>query len=286
MSAHNNNDSRNLFYLALAASILLLLMHFYYYCYGAFSEWKLTRIITDRILENISKTGLFINIFFSKLWALLFVVIAAAGIGGQKDNKPTYESCGLFIASGITVYFLSYFFLRSDDISIAAILYMGSTMTGYLLILAGCVRLSRILPSPFRDNDPFGRDLAGFPQEQRLLHSDFSINLPARYLHKEKQRDSWINIINSRRGILIMGSPGCGKSWFIIEPIIYQLIEKQFALFIFDFKYPVLTHFARHHFKQHYKSYPSGSRFYSINFSDASSSHRCNILDPDRKSVV
>lgn len=54
-----------------------------------------------------------------------------------------------------------------------------------------------------------------FPQEERLLSNEYSINLPAKYNLKGRYRKSWINIINPFRALLVMGSPGSGKSYFI-----------------------------------------------------------------------
>lgn len=133
---------------------------------------------------------------------------------------------------------------------------------------------------PWTRNDPFGRRKAGFPQEERLRKTDFSLHLKGRYTWQGEERDSWINVINPRRGILILGSPGSGKSWFIIEPMIRQLMEKGFAMFIYDFKYNTLTRKAYSLFLANRDKYPVATRFYSINFTDLTHSHRCNILEP------
>jgi hypothetical protein len=80
-----------------------------------------------------------------------------------------------------------------------------------------------------------------FPQEERFLSNEYSINLPARYNLKGRVRKSWINIINPFRGLLVIGSPGSGKSWFVIQHVIKQHIEKGFAMFVYDFKYDDLS---------------------------------------------
>ncbi|HVU84821.1 MAG TPA: TraM recognition domain-containing protein, partial [Puia sp.] len=85
---------------------------------------------------------------------------------------------------------------------------------------------------------------------------------------------------NGRRGVLIIGSPGSGKSWFIVEPAIEQLIEKGFCMLVFDFKYATLSRQAYNLFEKYRKRYPASARFYSVNFSDLSRSYRCNLIDP------
>ncbi len=129
--------------------------------------------------------------------------------------------------------------------------------------------------------DVFNKDNQTFPQHERLLKNEYSINLPAIYNLKGKQRSSWINVINPMRGVLIMGSPGSGKSYFIIQHIIRQHIEKGFSMFIFDFKYDDLTKIAYNHFLKNRKKYKVEPQFYLINFDDLSRCHRCNPLHPD-----
>src|SRR5689334_11483895 len=88
-----------------------------------------------------------------------------------------------------------------------------------------------------------------------LMKNEYSINLPAKYNLKGKERKSWINVINPMRGLLVMGSPGSGKSYFIIQNIIRQHIEKGFSMFIYDFKYDDLTSIAYNHFLRHKQVY-------------------------------
>ena len=87
----------------------------------------------------------------------------------------------------------------------------------------------------------FNTENQTFPQEERLLKNEYSINLPAIYYLKGKNHNSWINVINPMRGLLVMSSPGSGKSYFVIHHIIRQHIEKGFSMFIYDFKYDDLT---------------------------------------------
>jgi len=156
---------------------------------------------------------------------------------------------------------------------------MAFSVAGYLLIMHGSARLSRVMSREFRNNDPFDKENEGFPQEEGYIETEYSINLPAVYRYRNEERQSWINIINPRRGILIMGSPGCGKSYFIIENIIRQLMAKGFAMFIYDLKYDQLTRLAFTHFLKNVAKYPN-LQFHTINFTDLRKTHRCNVIDP------
>lgn len=272
---------RKILDMSRAIGICLLLLHFYYYCYTAFEQWQLTSDILSRILQHITATGLFHHALTSKILAMLFLALSLLGMRGRKNEEITFHSCVKIILAGLFLYFGSSILLILPDSTLfPAIAYMIVTAAGFITILTGGARLSRVLNFPFITDDPFGRQLGGFPQEERQIVTNFSINLPAQYTYKDKTRNSWINIINPRRGTLILGSPGSGKSWFIIEPIIRQLIEKGFALFIYDFKYDTLTRIAYHLFTTYQDRYPKGTTFFSINFTHPSLSHRCNVLHP------
>ena len=120
---------------------------------------------------------------------------------------------------------------------------MGITGVGYLLLLSGGALLSRLIKSNLGE-DIFNELNETFPQEERLLQNEYSINLPAQYNLKGKMRKSWINIINPFRALLVVGSPGAGKSYFVIQHVIKQHIEKGFTMLVYDFKYDDLTKIA------------------------------------------
>jgi hypothetical protein len=265
--------------LCLAVSVFLLILHCYYYCSHAFSMWQLMPDAAVKTLINIQKTGLFRNIYFSKIWSLVFLALSLVGRAGRKSEKVKWPVCLVYVSTGAGIYFLSSSLFEEKAIA-SDIAYMLLSVLGYILFLIGISRLSRLLPAYFRRNDPFGQAQAGFPQEERKIESPFSINLQGHYTFRDREKRSWINIVNARRGILIIGSPGCGKSWFIIEPCIQQLMQKGAAMFVYDFKYPSLTQLAYNLFQQYKDQYPPGTAFYTINFSDVSRSHRCNLLAP------
>jgi len=261
-------------------SVFILAIHFYLTCYTAFADWHWTAAITDRVITNIAKTGIFINWWRPKLAALLFLLISLVGAKGKKDENIGWHSIVAYLVTGLFIYWISIlcFYLYTTP-NIIAISYMALTGIGYLLILTGGAHLSRLLKDKL-NKDIFNDENETFPQEERLLENEYSINLPAKYQLKAKQRSSWINVINPFRGLLVAGTPGAGKSYFVIRHIIDQHIKKGFSMFIYDFKYDDLTRIAYNKLRQYKANYKVKPAFYVINFDDLDHSHRCNPLDP------
>jgi hypothetical protein len=261
-------------------SLFILSIHFYISCYAAFQHWHWTAQITDRLILNISKTGLFIGIIKPKLAALVLLIVSLIGAKGKKDEKIRKDTIAIYIGAGLLIYFISVlcFYLQAASIVIAAC-YIGMTCLGYLLILTGGGRLSRLLKLNLQ-KDIFNNENETFPQEESLLENEYSINLPARYNLKGKIRNSWINFINPFRGLLVVGTPGAGKSYFVIRHVIDQHLKKGFSMFIYDFKFDDLTKIAYNKLIKYRHNYKVKPKFYLINFDDLSRTHRCNPLDP------
>jgi hypothetical protein len=261
-------------------SLFILSIHFYLTCYQAFLHWGWTTEFTNRIIRNIAWTGLFTGWLKPKLAALLFLCISLLGAKGKKDEHIQKSAIAAYLSCGLLIYFISLLALYlNGGLSIVAILYMGITGTGYLLILTGGTRLSRLIKANLT-KDIFNSENETFPQEERLLENEYSVNLPAKYRLKGKVRDSWINFINPFRGMLIAGTPGAGKSYFVIRHIIDQHIRKGFTMFLYDFKYDDLTRIAYNKLLQYKANYKLVPAFYIINFDDLNRTHRCNPLDP------
>jgi hypothetical protein len=278
-TGENEQGLRKILDLTRMISITVLLIHFYYYCYEVFKEWNLRSDITDRLLQNIYKTGLFSNLNKSKLIALAMLIISLIGARGKKDEKIGFKEAFTYIIIGLLLYFFSYLVLLfTMNISIVAETYIAITGVGFILILTGGNLLFRIIYQKL-NNNVFNSLNETFPQEERLLKNEYSINLPATYNLKGKFRKSWINIVNPFRGLLIMGSPGSGKSYFIIQHIIKQHIQKGFSMFVYDFKFDDLTKIAYNQYLQNKHRYAVKPQFYVINFDDLNRSHRCNPLD-------
>ena len=280
-TGENEQALRKILDMTRLISIVILVIHFYYYCYAAFQEWELSSTFSDRILGNIYRTGIFSNFVKSKLIALGFLAISLLGAKGRKDEKLNYKTAFAYLITGLLLYFASYLSLMLQlPAQEKTIVYISITAIGFLLILSGGTLLSRIIKSKFNNKDIFNKENETFPQEERLLENEFSINLPARYRLKNKVRNSWINIINPFRAIMVLGTPGAGKSYFVIRHVITQHIRKGFTMFVYDFKFDDLSRIAYNSWLKNKHRYAKPPRFFVINFDDLTRSHRCNPLEP------
>lgn len=279
-TGENEQALRKIIDMTRLMSMAILVLHFYYYCYASFDQWHLTSALSDTLLENIRSTGLFKNFHQTKFFSLGLLIISLIGAKGKMDEKLNFKIAFAYIITGLVVYFLSYLFLLTKfSISTISFLYIGLTLTGYLLVLSGGSLLSRIIKHRFNNKDIFNKENETFPQEERLLQNEYSINLPAQYNLKGKRRKSWINIINPFRATMVLGSPGSGKSYFVIRHVITQHIKKGFSMFVYDFKFDDLTKIVYNTWLTHRHRYPIEPEFFVINFDDLTRSHRCNPLE-------
>ncbi len=260
-------------------SVVLLALHFYDSCYGFFKLRGWIHVISDQVLHNIHKTGLFSDFHKSKVMALVFLTLSLLGVKAKKAEAFNYRLCLAYIISGLLLYFVSglIFVMHAHPLAIT-VTYGVVIATGYLLFMTGGTMVSRIIKQKL-NGDVFNTVNETFPQEERLLTNPYSINLPTTYQLKNKTLKGWINIINGfRGGILLMGLPGSGKT-LIAKEILKQQIEKGYAMFIHDFKYPDLTKVAYNHYLKNKQQYKTGPEFHIINFEDIH--ERCNPLLPE-----
>lgn len=281
-TGENEQGLRKILDMTRLMSMVILGLHFYYYCYRAFDEWDLTAELSDRLLSNIKNTGLFRHFYTAKLISLGLLIISLFGAKGKKDEKLNHKTAFAYIITGLVVYFGSYFSLFTPaTVTNIAIIYILVTITGFILILTGGNLLSRVIKMKLNNKDIFNKENETFPQEERLLDNEYSINLPAKYHLKGKVRTSWINIINPFRSVLVCGSPGSGKSYFVIRHLITQHLAKGFSMFVYDFKFDDLTIIVYNHYLKNKHRFKAPPAFYVINFDDLSRSHRCNPLDKE-----
>ncbi|RKR83320.1 type IV secretory system conjugative DNA transfer VirD4/TraG family protein [Mucilaginibacter gracilis] len=278
-TGEDTNGLRKIIDLTRGISIAILCLHFYITCYQVFAGWHWTANITDHLISNIARTGLFGGLWKAKWAALLLLAVSLIGSKGKKDEHIRRDTIAMYIGAGLLFYLggILCLYLRASYTFIA-VTYMAVTSMGYLLILTGGGRLSRLLKANL-NKDIFNRENETFPQEERLLENEYSVNLPAEYHYKDKSRKSWINIINPFRGLLVAGTPGAGKSYFVIRHIIEQHIKKGFSMFLYDFKYPdlsLIVYNALLKYRHNYKVKPS---FWVIDFDHIQ--HQCNPLHPE-----
>ena len=281
-TGENEQGLRKILDMTRLMSLVLIGIHFYYYCYRAFEAWQLRSQLSDKLIGNLQRTGLFDHFNTTKFWALGLLFISLIGARGKKEEKLNYRTGIGYVITGLLIYFTSPFFLRIKiDIKTLSAIYMSVTIVGYILVLMGGTLLSRVIRRKLNNKDIFNNENETFPQEERLLDNDYSINLPAKYYLKNKVRNSWINIINPFRSLLVLGSPGSGKSYFVIRHVITQHLAKGFCMFVYDFKFDDLTIIVYNHYLKNKHLYKVVPEFYVINFDDLTRSHRCNPIDKD-----
>jgi hypothetical protein len=279
-TGENQQGLRQIIDFTRLISLVILLAHFYIYCHLAFREWGLAPALLHPLTQHLATLALFQGTLQAKAASLLLLAISLLGAKGRKEEHLRPATVVLCFVTGLPAFLLSsYLFSYPFPGSGQALGYMGTTACGYLLLLTGGTLLSRLLTLQLRQ-DVFNKRNESFPQEERLLQNEYSVNLPAQYLLAGKHRKSWINIINPFRALLVLGNPGSGKSYFIIRHIITQHIRKGFAMFLYDFKYDDLSRIAYNTLLRHTGKYAVPPAFYLINFDDLSRTHRCNPLDP------
>lgn len=263
-----------------AVSILLVLMHFYWFCYGFFLERGWTLELINKILSNFQRTAsLFSNTLYSKLFALVLLALSCLGTKGVKNEKITWAKIYTALAIGFVLFFLNTPLLRLSS-GMATSLYILTTSLGYIALMVAGVWISRLLRTNLMD-DVFNNENESFMQETKLMQNEYSVNLPTKFYYKGKWNEGWINVVNPFRASIVLGTPGSGKSYAIINNYIKQHIEKGFSMYIYDFKFDDLSTIAYNHLLKHADKYKVKPKFYVINFDDPRSSHRCNPINPN-----
>ena len=262
-------------------SVIFLLVNCYWFCYEAFHVWGFTLGIIDKILMNFQRTtGLFSSILWTKLFCVVFLALSCLGTKGVKEEKITWPKIWTVLFSGFVFFFLNWWLLVLPIGKVgAASLYIFTLSIGYICLLMGGVWMSRLLKNNLMD-DVFNTENESFMQETRLMENEYSVNLPTRFYYKKKWNNGWINVVNPFRASMVLGTPGSGKSYAIVNNYIKQQIEKGFAMYIYDYKFPDLSEIAYNHLLHHLDAYKVKPQFFVINFDDPRRSHRCNPINP------
>ena len=262
-------------------SVIFLLINCYWFCYEAFQSWYFTFGIIDKILMNFQRTtGLFSSILWTKLFCVVFLALSCLGTKGVKEEKITWPKIWTVLFAGFVFFFLNWWLLALPIGKVgAASLYIFTLSVGYICLLMAGVWMSRLLKNNLMD-DVFNTENESFMQETRLMTNEYSVNLPTRFYYKKKWNNGWINVVNPFRASMVLGTPGSGKSYAIVNNYIKQQIEKGFTMYIYDYKFPDLSEIAYNHLLHHLNAYKVKPQFYVINFDDPRKSHRCNPINP------
>ena len=270
-----------------AVSIILAIMNVYWYCYEAMRMWGVTIGVVDRILINFNRTGgLFHSILYTKLFSLLLLALSCLGTKGVKAEKMSWSKIWTVLAVGSCLFFLNWWILLLPISHLGnATLYIFTMTAGYICLLMGGLWMSRLLKHNLME-DVFNNENESFMQETQLMENEYSVNLPTRFYYKKKWQRGWINVVNPFRATIVLGTPGSGKSFAVVNNYIKQQIEKGYSMYIYDFKFSDLSTIAYNHMMNHQNGYKVKPQFYVINFDDPRRSHRCNPIHPDFMSDI
>ena len=270
-----------------AVSIILAIMNVYWYCYEAMRMWGVTIGVVDRILINFNRTGgLFHSILYTKLFSLLLLALSCLGTKGVKAEKMSWNRISTVLVVGFCLFFLNWWILLLPISHLGnATLYIFTITAGYICLLMGGLWMSRLLKHNLME-DVFNNENESFMQETKLMENEYSVNLPTRFYYKKKWQRGWINVVNPFRATIVLGTPGSGKSFAVVNNYIKQQIEKGYSMYIYDFKFPDLSTIAYNHMMNHQNGYKVKPQFYVINFDDPRRSHRCNPIHPDFMSDI
>ena len=226
------------------------------------------------------------NLVWSKLTTILCICVTCIGTRNKKHiefdarRQVLYPLVGGFF---VTLFSIWLFKTRMDTrfytIALNLWLYMAASILGTILIHVALDNISKFLKEGLL-KDRFNFENESFQQCEELIENKYSVNIPMRYYYKSKFRKGWVNIVNPFRGTWVVGTPGSGKTFSIIEPFIRQHSAKGFAMVVYDYKFPTLATKLYYHYRKNLAAgkVPKGCKFNIINFVDVEYSRRVNPI--------
>ncbi len=257
-------------------SYLLLFLSMYLNQLNYFTANGIQIPAFHQLVLKLQNLGFLANVYQSKTVCMVFLAITCVGTKAHKDRELTVSSIVGQVIAGLILYWGSLVLFKSYPVS-----YLTLTFFGFVLLNIGFDNISKLINVNLM-KDRFNVENESFPQEQILKENEYSVNLPTRYLYKDKQQEGWINIVNPFRASMVIGTPGSGKSFSVVLPFIRQHLKKGFSMCVYDFKYPDLSLVTYNHFLKARKNrkLTDSTRFYVINFENIQKSYRCNPLAP------
>ena len=228
------------------------------------------------------------NIVYSKIATFLLVCITCVGTRNKKHLEFDARKQVLHpLVSGVGFIVLSVWLFKTPMdmhvymFSLNTLLYMVTSIVGVVLVHIALDNISKFLKEGLL-KDRFNFENESFEQCKDLQTNDYSVNIPMRYYYKGKFRRGWVNIVNPFRGTWVVGTPGSGKTFSIIEPFIRQHSEKGFAVVLYDYKFPTLATKLYYHYLKNKNTkdskMPKDMKFNMINFVDVEYSRRVNPI--------
>jgi len=154
-----------------------------------------------------------------------------------KEEKITWTKIHCSLAVGVVLFFLNWWLLELPlPHTAGTVFYIATLSVGYICMLMAGTWMSRLLKNNLME-DVFNMENESFQQETRLIENEYSVNLPTRFYYNKKWNNGWINVVNPFRASLVLGTPGSGKSYAVVNSYIKVQIEKGFALYCYDYKF-------------------------------------------------
>lgn len=242
--------------------------------------------VTQFVLDLLGRFKVFNSISGCKVAELICICVVCIGTKAKKALKFNVKTMVIYpVLAGLTLVGMCFIF---HDMNIGMsrfgfpanrILYALCSVVGTMLVHQGLDGIAKYYNYKVGE-DRFNFENESFQQSETLVANDYSVNIPMIYYWKQKMHKGWINIINPFRGTIVLGTPGSGKSFGIIDPFIRQHAAKGFSMMVYDFKYPTLAKTLFYQYCKNRKAgkLPENCGFRTINFTDVEYSDRINPI--------
>lgn len=279
MRANSENSLTPTFLIGIGC--ILLVVNIYYFCYEFFAIHNLNNIYIDRfVFPVLVKLDLFDNSYIAKIYAYFPIVVSILISDVKKKEDISLITASIQVIIGTFLYFaVNRILISSYSITTVFLMYTIGTIASLLFLIYAFSKFAKYFSSKLM-KDVWNEENESFLQEDRLMENQYSINLETEYTYKGEKKKGYINVVNPFRASLVLGTPGSGKSYSIINQYIQVACEKGYSMYVYDFKYPDLSKIVYSNLMKNIDSYPVKPKFYQINFDDPTRSHRCNPLNP------
>ncbi|MBN3581076.1 type IV secretory system conjugative DNA transfer family protein [Algoriphagus aestuarii] len=239
------------------------------------------------LFDKLLNLKIYQSVLFGKIAILIAICLAAIGTKSKKNLGLNPKGHIIFpLAMGLILFFGSVYiytledsFLVFDLTSIESLAYILCTLIGSVLIHTSLDNVSKMIKSGL-GKDEWNIEGESFLQDKKKLENPFSVNIPMKFYYRGKVHKGWINLVNPFRGTFVIGTPGSGKSFGVINPFIRQMIGKGFTMCLYDFKFPDLAQIAYFHYlKAQDKKKNSNFKFHVINLDEVEYSRRINPIN-------
>ena len=197
-------------------------------------------------LNKLSHLAIYHNILYSKLATFMLICLVSIGTLAKKKADLDPKTQIIYpLALGLLLFFGSIIFCNRPSAEAFAytswfnLLYMSCSLVGAVIASLAMDNISKIIRSGL-GKDKWNVEGESFMQPVRRIDTPYSVNIPMQFYYKNKIHDGWINIVNPFRGTLLIGTPGSGKSFGVVNTFIRQMIAKEFCVCVYDFKFPDL----------------------------------------------